>query len=253
MANPTFDGMSLQDSTYITKRVEFRTRAKRALQSNDISRRIGKKFVSQQVQEKVIQVSGIILAANQADLQSAVDALQETTSGIEKALIIEDGRTYYATAERVTIPDQNYTQTMVPFEIQFVAAQPFAIGTLKTVTFVVPSGTSSFDLTTTISGTVPNRPIFRFVTPSGTGTSPVTNVRIQNAATANTLTISGGYNAAESVVVNFDRFLVTVAGINRDYIGQMDDIGPGTVTFTITVSGRNDGIRGSLEYNPRYW
>lgn len=253
MADPTFNNLSLQDDTYITEVVNFRTRAPRDLQSGIISRRLGKKLTSTQIVEKVIELRGIILADSADDLQSAVDDLLKSTSKVEGNLVIESGRTYTATIESIQIPDRTFSQTIVPFEIRFVASTPFAVGGVLNPGFVIASGIQNLTVATTISGTVENRPLFNFTLPSGTGVSPINRIDIQNVTTANTVTISGVFQAESLIVVDYDNFLVTSAGISHDYVGQFDSLDPGSNSFIITVSGGNDGIQSTLQYNPRFW
>lgn len=253
MANPMFEGFSLQDDTYITEQVNYRTRAKRRLQTEEIARRIGNKLINSQIQEKVIEITGMIVASTSSGLQSAVDDLQQNLSIVEGDLVIDDGRTFVATCESLNIPDRRFTQTHVRFEAQFVCSQPFATGNQLSGGFVIPSGINSLTISTTISGTVTNRPTLTLVLPSGTGVSPIVEVDVQHVQTANTVTVSGTLNYTNDLVFNYDAFTVSEAGTTKDYVGQFDNLGPGSTSLTVTVSGQNDGIRGLLEYNPRYW
>jgi predicted phage tail component-like protein len=252
MANPTFNNFSLQDDTYVTKDIQFRD-VNRRIESEEISRRLKNRILNTKVQPKVIMISGIIIANTSSLLQSAVDDLQKNLMNKEGDLVIEDGRTFKATVEDISMPERSYTQTAVEFAVKFVANTPYSISDLKVGTFIIASGINSKTIITTISGTVPNRPVFRFVLPSGVGTSPVFRFDVQNQATGNTVTISGTLTAATELVVNYERFLVTTAAVDKDYVGQMDEFDAGVNTWLITVSGKNDGIRGSLEYNARYW
>jgi hypothetical protein len=67
------------------------------------------------------------------------------------------------------------------------------------------------------------------------------------------VSISGSYSPGDTVIFNYERYLITVNGSNVDFIGQMEDILPGEAGFYITISGRNDGMHTSIEYNPRYY
>lgn len=253
MAHPTFNGMSLNDSTYITETVEHRTRASRRLESEVISRRVGSALLNTQIQQKVIQVAGTIISTSSSALQSAIDELHRVTAKVEGDLIIESGRTYQATAERIRIPDRKYNQSVTTFDIQFVCVKPYSEGSSQIATIIIPSGDNSATFETTISGSAPNRPSFRFILPSGVGTSPVIQIDVQYSETGNQLTVSGQFDAEATVLLNYDRYLITVDGSNSDFVGQMDDIEAGSATFYISISGQNDGIRCSIEYNPRYW
>lgn len=253
MANPTFNNRSLQDENYITEKVNFRTRAKRDLKSGVISRRDGKKLTEAHIIEKVIKVSGIIVADTASGLQSAVDNLLQDTAKVEGNLVVESGRTFKATATDVVIPDRSFSQTMVRFSIDFICSTPFAEGSQLIARNVIASGINTIDLATTISGNYFNRPLISVLLPSGNGVTPITQVEIQNAATANKLTVSGSFNREEEIIFDYDNFRVFVAGTSTDYTGQFDEIEPGSNTFIVTLSGLNDGTVAKLTYNPRYW
>lgn len=253
MALPTYENLSLQDDTYITESVQARVRATRRLESESIARRPGKKLLNSQLQEKVIEVAGTILADTPTLLQDAVDTLVRTCDTVEGALEVEQGRVYTATAERLMVKDRAYNQSIAEFEIQFVCSKPYAEGNSVQAGFLIPSGTQSLTLSTTISGTFPNRPKFTLIVPSGTLLSSVYKYEIQYSSTANTLTLSGSYAPGDTLVANYDRYLITQNGTQMDYTGQLDDIAIGSATFYITVSGQNDGTRGTLEYSPRYY
>lgn len=251
--NPVFNSYPLQTDNIITKKVEFRTRAKRKIESEEIARRMGKKMISEQLQEKVIEISGIILGDSVSDLSSRVDEFHKELSKVEKNLVIEGSRAYTATAERISIPDRSYSQTYVDFDVQFVVAQGFANDNLLTATTLLPSGNLTGNITTTISGTVDNRPLFRFVIPSGINPSSISYLNINNLATGNDLTVSGVWNPGDTIVADFDNFQITKNGTVVDFLGAMDLIETGENTFGLTVSGANNGMNVDIEYRPRYF
>lgn len=253
MALPTFSGFSLQDSTYLTKNIQFRSMAPRNIETAIIARRLGARFVNQQVGYKVITLSGIILGTTAAGLQTAVDNLHKALNEKEGSLEIDSGRVYTATRKTVNIPELNYTQTTALFEIEFICATPYSRGPATTAGFTVTSGTNTQTVTTTISGSVENRPTLTLTMPPGTGDSLITDIEIQNTYTGNTITISGTYGYSNAVVFDYDNFNITNDGTTQDYIGQFDSFNPGSNSLTITVSGQNDGVTGLLSYRPRYW
>jgi len=251
--NPSFNGYSLQSENVITERIEFRTRAKKRLELAEMARRMGKKLIANQLQEKVIQISGRILADTQSDLQSAIDQFHLQLSQNEKQLIIEGSRAYTATVERLSIPDQAYNQTIVPFDVQFVCSEGFSEDSQLSAIVVIPSGTNTKTFGVTISGSVTNRPQFRFVLPSGTGTAPISRIQLTNITTGNSVTVSGTFSFGDEITMDFDNFQVTRSGSIYDYVGSMDDIEPGSNQFTATASGNNTGTQVNLLYNPRYY
>lgn len=253
MPLPEFNGFSLQDETYITKNITFRHRAKRNIESAVITRRMGKKMISDNFGEKQINIKGIILADTPSELLTACDNLKKNLSAVEGNLVITNGRTYTATALSIDIPDQPYTQTMVPFDVDFISNLPYSESELQTAGFLVPSGVNITNVPITISGTVSCRPVITFTTVSGAGDSGVIAFSIKNQQTDNTVLISGLYNRDVDIAFNYDAYQVTVDNTQHDYVGQFDDMEVGGNTLQVVVSGTNDGTQGLIEYKPRYW
>lgn len=55
--------------------------------------------------------------------------------------------------------------------------------------------------------------------------------------------MSGVWARGSQIVADFDNYQTTVSGIAFDFIGTMEEINPGTRTFSVTASGANDGIK----------
>lgn len=153
--SPTFNGYSLQSSTVILENINFRTRAKRSLDLQVLTRRSGTKRTNQQLIEKVVTLSGHIIASTQDELQTTIDELMRECSAIDGSLVIETGRTFIATAESIDIPDRPYSQTKVEWSISFVVPLGYAEGTTLEPVCLLPSGTNPATVSLTISGVLP--------------------------------------------------------------------------------------------------
>lgn len=260
MAIPTFNGFSLNDSNFIAERITFKGYADRSLIRGKINRREGIKLIATEFGEKEIKVAGIIIAASSSELQSLVDNMKKELTVEEGALIVEAGRTFTATVAELSIPDEHYNITRAPFEVTFICSNPFAVGSLLTVTTPVVSGIVTFSGLVTISGTLFARPIVTYTPPVLTGNTLVRRLDINHIPTGQSITISGfgsgtpeGLGYQNSVTINFDDFsaLEGTSAINTS--GAFPRWEPGNNEFTVTVSGRNfPGGSVTVSYQPRY-
>src|SRR3990172_8807383 len=105
MALPTFNSFSLQDGTYITTDIEYRTFPNRNLNLKQIARRPGVKLLGVEYAEKRIHLTGHVIGASASDLQSKVDSLHKTLATKEGELIVDTNRTYHATVSSLTVSD----------------------------------------------------------------------------------------------------------------------------------------------------
>jgi len=167
MAYPTFGGFSLQDDNYITTEIEYRTWPTRNTKTDKIAYRPGAKLLDTEFGEKRIILRGFIKGSSESDLQSKMDDFHQNVSEKSQSLIIESGRTFTATASMVSISDPHYAVDIVPFELEFICADPFAYGSSRTVTMTVTSGVGSEDYTVTVSGSVFAEPSITYATVSG--------------------------------------------------------------------------------------
>lgn len=260
MANPTFNGFSLQDSNFITERIVFKGLADRAVVRANVNRREGIKVLATEFGEKEITVEGTVIASSASELQTLLDNLKKNLTIQEGELILEDNRSWTATVLSLVIPDEHYNQSKAPFTATFVATKPFSTGAQLTATQAVTSGTFTFSGLVNISGTLFSRPLLTY-TP-GTPTTGNTNIRrmqVYHVPTGQTVTISGfltgsnqGLSYANPVTIDYDSFISLDGGTARANIGGFSRWEPGDNQYTITVSGRWPGGFITISYQPRY-
>lgn len=260
MANISFNGLDLQNETeYIVSEINHRSFPNRPLDTANLSRRPGVKFLNTEFGEKRITVNGYVTSTTASGLQSSVDQLQQKLADTEQPLIINDDiyatRTYTATCANLAIPERNYSQTLVPFSAEFVASDPFAYGSLLTVSGSTSSGTVTFSGSTTISGTVFAEPTISIYPKSlAAGDSGIRAIQVGYTPVGETLTVSGIINYTSAVAFNYANFTVTNSGINGDFSGAFSRWVPGSTPFTITTtSGLNNAYDWVISYQPRYY
>ena len=262
MTDITFGSFSLQDSVYLTSDVSYRTIPARDIVLENIVRKPGKKVISQEFIERRIKLAGWILGSDSSDLITRIDNLHSNvTRKNSGTLSIDTNKEIEAIAASVVIPEPHYTQSMVPFEIEFLAVEPFWKGPQLTVSLTVTSGSSephTQTVTVTISGTVFAEPSITYNAPAGIGNTTTSGIRIEYEPTDEIITWSGTVAATPTLaygnLIKFDyqnqQILEGVAAVEPS--GVFARWEPGETNFTVTYSGRAQG--GSLDfvYRPRY-
>lgn len=251
----TYGSLNLQSDTIITETVQFRSMADRVVNLSEISRRPGSKFLSDEFGSKKITMTGRILAPTPSGMAGIVDEIQKELAKTEQALTITEGRSYTATATRVRIPEQRFSQTLVPFTFDFVSSSPFTTSASQSVGFVIPSGTLSTTVTTTISGSAFAEPTVTYTTLSGAGDSGMTSIRTLHATTGDEVTVSGTFSLGDvETVLNYERATVTVSGLLSDYTGSFSRWSPGSNSIQVVLGGANNkDLTGLIQYSPRFY
>ena len=260
MASPDFSGFSLQDSNFITERVEYRTIPARDIVLENIARKPGKKIISQEFMERRIKLAGWILGSDGSDLITQIDDLHSNvTRKNSGTLTIDANREIEAVVASVMIAEPHYTQSMVPFEIEFVSAEPFWRGSQQTVSLAVTSGTSqpnTKSVTITISGTVFAEPSITYNAPGSTGSTTTSGIIIEYAPSGEKVTWSGQNNATLTYgnLVKFDyaNQLILEGSTEIDPFGVFSRWDPGETNFIVTFSGSQQGGTLDFTYRPRY-
>lgn len=258
MAVPEFDGFSLQDANYVTSELNYRSIPSRSLDVNKISRRPGVKLLAHDFAERVVSLRGYVIGSNATDLQSKVDDLHKNiTRKDDGALSVQTGRSATATVRNVAIADPHYAQDFVPFEIEFLLADPFFYGAQQVVTTTVVSGTITHELTITISGSVFSEPYMKYSSPSGTGDTTTSGISVAYGPTGETVTWSGtGGNTtlsyADSVTFDYANQLILEGTNQVDVEGVFSRWEPQETNITVTFSGTAQGGELEFGYQPRY-
>lgn len=260
MADITFDTFSLSDSNFITSDLEYRTIPTRDIVLESMSRKSGKKILSEEFAERHIKLAGWIIGSDASDLITQIDNLHSNiTRKRAGTLTIDNNRDIEAIVASVTITDPQYSQSAVPFQIEFIAAEPFWRGPEQVVSLTVTSGTSepqTLSATITISGSIYAEPSISYNAPSGTGSTTTSGIQILYQPTGEFTTWSGNSNAtlAYGNFVKFDyaNQFIYEGATKIAPRGTFPRWEPGETNFTVTFSGSQQG--GSLDfvYRPRY-
>lgn len=249
----------MQDGSYIVDSVEYRSIPARDIVLENIARKPGKKLIAEEFIERRIKLAGWILGSDSSNLITLIDNLHSNvTRKTSGTLTIDANREIEAIVASVTIPEPHYTQSAVPFELEFLAAEPFWKGPQQTVSLTVTSGNTSNTtktFTITISGSVFTEPSITYNAPAGTGTTTTSGIIIEYEPTAETVTWSGGNNGvAYGSFVKFDYVnqLVLEDSTKIEAAGVFSRWEPGSTNVTTTFSGGVQGGTLDFVYRPRY-
>lgn len=249
-----YGDLNLQSEYIITSNFNVKSMPELKLNVGAVSRRQGGKYLGNEFGNKTITMEGFIKSVTASGLIGLIDEMQKILAVPEQPLTVNTGRTYIATCIRCDIPEMNYTQSLVPFTIEFITVDPFALGSTQTAEFTIPAGVLSKTVSVTISGSVYAEPSITFTTISGAGDSGIRAITVSHANTGYEINISGIFSKNVSSIFDFDNHLVTVSGTLKDFIGAFSRMQIGTNTINITVSGNNTyGITGAISYRPRYF
>ncbi len=231
----------------------------REIETAKITGRPGVKFLAEEFAEKRIRMKGVVKGDSASDLQTRVDNLHKNVVRVEQqALKIETGREYTASVASAIIGDPRYSQTIVPFDIEFVCADPFALGPTETVVTAVPSGTTVLNLTVNISGTMFAEPTFTYNPNGSVGSTTTSGMRIDHIDSGLFTSWSGSVTTptldyGAGIAFNYKKQEVTISGTLNDFTGNfLDRWEPGDNTMSVTFNGNAQGGNLTMVYTPRY-
>jgi len=257
----TFNTFNLQSANVLTSSINYRSIPAREIVLEDIARKPGKKLISEEFAERHIKLAGWILGSDSTDLIAQIDSLHtNVTRKTSGTLSIDSGREIEAIVASVSVEEPHYTQSMVPFEIEFIAAEPFWKGAQQTVSLTVTSGSATQPITKTvtltISGSVYAEPSIVYTAPGSTGSTTTSGIQVVYNPTGEKVTWSGTSNAtlAYGNFVKFDyaNQLILEGSTEIEATGVYSRWEPGETTFVTTFSGSQQGGTLDFIYRPRY-
>jgi hypothetical protein len=252
----TINGLNISDGTnYVTTEITFRSSPSRIARSVNISRRPGDKLTALEWSSKEINIKGAVFSTTVSGLRGLVDTLQYNFSIKGLSLSIDSDRSYTANLTKLDIPTQFFNNTYVPYDATFLCVDPFAYAATITASGTVPSGTVTYTGTLTVSGSAFAEPTLT-INPRGAniGNSGITALKVTHIPSGETMTMSGVFNYASSVIADYSNYLVTNSGVSSDYTGIFSRWEPGANQFTLTVlSGVRNSFNYTFSYQPRYY
>lgn len=263
MAYPEINGFSLQDingTGFIVSNIKKFNTPERIIDTEIVSRRPGVRLLNDEFRTRRIVIDGYIMANSPSDLQSKIDAFNIRVMGLQTGqLAIEGGRVAEAIVESANYDENPYNTDFIPYTLNLLLTDPFFYGEQLTADFVLASGTNSFTVSTTISGSYKVNPNIIISTTGSSGETLIRRVNIEYSSTGEVITWSGGsdnplLDYSDVLTFDFNQQLITRNSQSQNTKGVFADFDPGERNFIITFSGTGawPGGTGSLSYQPRY-
>jgi hypothetical protein len=205
---------------------------------------------------KPITLEGAIKGSSAADLDDRIDTFKSYFTGKDKNLDIAYGsgtRRYIATAR--TIPVVRKTRPLyATFSVDLICTNPFGIDTSTSNLWTAKSAFTgnTFTETPTVGGSAPTQlPIFTITINSLTGTGDY--VLISNDNNNQEILIYGqGLANGDVIIIDCEQRIVTINGVEVDYIGTFLELEPGANSITYTDGFTTRSVDVSGVYKKRW-
>lgn len=235
----TFEGYSLQDATFRSRIIQHTDSPARIIQSESKARADGMTIVNTKYVNRVIEVEGRINADDRADLVAKIDELKLNLDGVSGQLKIgygDDQRLYFATVERIELPEDFYNINFVDYKVVFFCADPFGYATASGVVSLTGQTAALKDVIITVSGSVQTEPVLHFTVNSATGMQLLT---FSNENTGENIVINkpdgSDFSASDEIIINAKRKEVQINSSGIDYTGRFPTIAPATTTLRVEI------------------
>lgn len=233
----------------------------KTLDLEPLVRRDGFRTINTYYVDKDIEISGTVTYDTEADLLAGVTAMKKALSVTEANLDIDDGGTtvrWVATVSSISIPEQHYHITRLPYSIVF-KCQPFGKKTTSTTSTNSIVNTSSATNSVVVAGSAVPRPVVTW-TVSGTPSSAITVIAFTNNTTSDTFSVSGLSLVGDGDYLELDTENMTVVyntgsgEVTTDFTGVIPDFVTSTNSYTtvLTGGGATKTISQSIVYYESY-
>lgn len=256
MTNVTFNNLNLQSGNY------FVTDLKKSPSLNNyvepLTYRDGILPITQQAQQIDFVLSGIIKGTSQADCETNIDTFNRTmyqvyTTASSAFLDIDwagGTRRYQCAVLSAPVVSRDRGQlSFANFELSLTAITGYGQATSLTTQTYSNITTASSSHTYSFVGDVAPLPIITFTTASA---SSMTFLRITNQTTNTSMSITRTFSAGDVVVIDTDRQLVTIAGVETNNEGVFPEFVAGSNTLLYEMSSASRQVSIQYDYYARY-
>lgn len=255
--NVTFNGYSLQDTTFRTRTLQHTNIPTKTIQAEAKARADGLTIVNVRYSYREVVVEGQLTSTTRELLVQKIDEMKRALNGVSGVLDIDYGdsvRRYYATVQSMELPEDFYSITAVPYKIVFFCGDPFGYATVSGSLTVNAQTGMLFDQLITMSGSINTDPVIQLTINTATGLQLIT-ISNENTGESIIITKPGG-NFANSDVILIDsvrkRVYVNNSGI--DYTGRFPTLQVDGTAQRLRVAMNATAVNYNIVtvYSPRY-
>lgn len=237
MSTITFNSYSLQTTSIITEKITHASTPDLDLTTEQVARMDRSIITSDYWIKKTIQITGHLFCSSIAALDAKIDEIKAGLLGTNQNLDISFSggtRRYLATTKSIEIEREHYNSSWCPFTIEFLCADPFGRATSTTSHTLTAQAASPFSLVFTMVGSVPAYPTISLTLTSGIN---VTQVKIENTTTSDSITLVDSYNNGDVILIDCDSQTAKINAVEYDFSGIFPEFVIGSNTVQVTITG----------------
>lgn len=256
MTSVTFNNLNLQSGNYFVTDIKKSTSLDNYVES--LTYRDGILPITQRSQKIDFVLSGIIKGTSQADCETNIDTftsrMYQVYNTASSAFLDIDWagstrRYQCAVLSAPTISRDRGQISFANFELALTGITGYGQATSLTTQTYSNLTTASSSHTYSFVGDVAPRPV---ITINIDSASSMTYMRVTNQTTNTRLTLTRIFTAGEAIVIDCDRQLVTIAGVEIANEGVFPEFVPGSNTLLYEVSSASHQIDIQYDYYARY-
>lgn len=229
----------------------------KVIQAETKARESGLTIVNVQYQSRTIEVEGMLSEDNREDFVNKIDEMKLNLNGASGVLDIAYGngtRRYYATVERLELPEDFYNISYGRYKITFFCADPFGYTTTSGNLSIMGITNMLNDTLITLSGSIDTEPVVQLTINVATNWQMI---ELSNQNTNETIIVSkptGNFSASDVVIIDSKRKLVFVNNSGIDYTGRFPTLKADGSEQRLRVSTIADAVDYDLvvTYSPRF-
>lgn len=242
-----YNSYDFQTSKWRTQDIIYRNLPEKNIDIQPKSRGDGFDVVNTYYSQKVITIEGVVTEDTEANLKTTLDGMKEALSTDEANLDIGDGSgtmRFVASVESISIPEEHYNITSLPYRISFLC-QPFGKTTTTTTDTksITNASASPYVNTFDPTGSVGPKPVLKWLC-AGAPTSAITQITFVNTTTNDTIVIAGLALDANGDYLEIDCDALTVkvshdggVAASIDYTGVIPKFKATSNSYSVTRVG----------------
>jgi predicted phage tail component-like protein len=243
----TYNSYDFQTSKWRTQDIIYRNLPEKNIDVQPKARGDGFDVVNTYYSQKVITIEGVVTDDTEANLKTTLDEMKDALNTNEANLDIGDGSgtmRFIASVESISIPEEHYNITSLPYRISFLC-QPFGKSTTVTTDTksITNASASPYTNTITITGSASPKPVLKWLC-SGAPTSAITQIVFTNTTTGETITVPSLALDANNDYLEIDCDAMTVkvshdggAATAIDFSGLIPTFLAGNNAYSVTKTG----------------